>query len=143
MSPAVRRFIRHCGEMVAAMLLGMVVLGAPAEWVMGLAGTGWHELSEDAPAAMLLLMAVTMIVPMVAWMRYRGHGRRANAEMSASMFVPAFAATALLGLGLVEDVGTLLAVEHVAMLLAMLGAMLLRASEYTQHHGHHRRRVAA
>jgi len=147
MSPAVKRFIRHYAEMVAAMLLGMVVLGAPAEWVMGLAaGTGWHELSEDAPAAMLLLMAVTMTVPMVAWMRYRGHGRRASAEMSASMFLPAFAATALLGLKLVEDVGTLLAVEHVAMLLSMLGAMLLRPSEYTQHHRHHRHhrhRVAA
>ena len=40
---------------------------------------------------MFLGMATTMTVPMVGWMIYRGHGWRANAEMSASMFVPTFA----------------------------------------------------
>lgn len=33
---------------------------------------------------MLLAMAVTMTVPMVGWMRYRGQGRQACAEMSAA-----------------------------------------------------------
>ena len=79
------------------------------------------------------LMAVTMIVPMVAWMRFRGHGWRANGEMSLSMVLPTLGAIALLSADVVEDVGALLAAEHVAMLLAMLGAMLLRASEYTGH----------
>ena len=85
---------------------------------------------------MLLAMAATMTVPMVGWMRYRGHGWRANAEMSASMVLPTFAAIAVIGAGLVEDVGTLLVIEHIAMLLAMLAAMLLRPAEYTRHHGH-------
>jgi hypothetical protein len=83
---------------------------------------------------MLLGMAVTMTVPMVGWMRYRGHGWRANTEMSASMLVPTFAAIALLQASVVDDVGVLLVVEHVAMLLGMLGAMLLRPTEYTHHH---------
>jgi hypothetical protein len=37
----------------------------------------------------------------------------------------------LLGAGLVEDIGTLLAVEHAVMLPAMLVAMLLRREEYS------------
>jgi hypothetical protein len=79
-------------------------------------------------------MAVTMTVPMVGWMRYRGHGWRANTEMSASMLVPTFTAMALLQASVVDDIGLLLVVEHVAMLLGMLGAMLLRPAEYTHRH---------
>ena len=36
------------------------------------------------------------------------------------------------------DVGALMLVEHIAMIAGMLVAMLLRPSEYTGHHGHHR-----
>jgi hypothetical protein len=127
MSVSTRHFARHYAEMVAAMFLGMVILGLPAGWALAAMGTSWSEL---APAPMLLGMAVTMTVPMVAWMRYRGHGARACAEMSASMFLPAFAAAGLLWAGLVEDAGALLALEHVAMLASMLAAMLLRPAEY-------------
>ena len=84
-----------------------------------------------------------MTVPMVAWMRYRGHGWRANTEMAASMLLPTFAAIALLEAGVVDDIGFLLVVEHVAMLLGMLVAMLLRPDEYTQHHAHGHARAAA
>jgi hypothetical protein len=129
-------FIRHYVEMVVAMFLGMAVLGLPAGWVMGAAGTSWSELHTDAPALMLFGMAVTMTVPMVGWMRYRGHGWQANTEMSAAMFLPTFAIIALLWGGAVEDIGTLLVIEHVAMLLSMLVAMLLRRDEYGGHvHG--------
>ena len=131
-SPA-RHFIRHYAEMIVAMFLGMAVLGVPAGWALGAAGSSWSELNTDAPALMLLGMAVTMTVPMVGWMRHRGHGWRANAEMSASMLVPTFAAIALLAAG-AADIGFLLVVEHVAMLLGMLGVMLLRPAEYTHHH---------
>jgi hypothetical protein len=131
MSASTKRFVRHYLEMVAAMLLGMAVLGIPAGWALRAAGSSWSQLHSDAPALMLLGMAVTMTVPMVGWMAYRGHGRRANAEMSAAMFVPTFAVIGLLGAELVTDVGALLVIEHVAMFLSMLGAMLLRVAEYT------------
>jgi hypothetical protein len=124
------RFVRHYVEMVIAMFLGMAVLGVPAGWAMGTLGTSWSELHTSAPALMLLGMAVTMTVPMVAWMRYRGHGWQANTEMSVAMFLPTFAVIALLGGRLVEDIGALLLIEHVAMLLSMLAAMLLRPAEY-------------
>jgi hypothetical protein len=128
--------VRHYVEMVVAMFAGMVVLGVPAGWALAAFGSGSSELSGNAPALMLLGMAVTMTAPMVAWMRYRGHGWRANVEMAASMVLPTFAAILLLAVGVMTDIGTLLVVEHVAMLVGMLAAMLLRRDEYTQHHGH-------
>src|SRR4051794_11107486 len=128
----VKRFVRHYVEMVLAMFLGMAVLGLPLYAV----GSGWHELAIEAPAIGFLGMAATMTVPMVGWMRYRGHGWRANTEMSASMSLPTVAAIGLVAGGVIEDIGTLLVIEHVAMLLGMLAAMLLRPDEYTHHHAH-------
>jgi hypothetical protein len=136
MSRSRKRFIRHYVEMVVAMFAGMAVLGLPCGWLLGAIGSSWSELTDDAPALMFLAMATTMTVPMVGWMAYRGHGRRANAEMSASMFVPTFAVIGVLGAGLVTDIGVLLLIEHVAMLSGMLAVMLLRPAEYTRHHGH-------
>jgi flagellar biosynthetic protein FliP len=130
-SATTRQFARHYVEMVAVMFLGMAVLGLPAEWAMSAFGTGWSQLHDDAPAAALLLMAVTMTAPMAGWMAYRGHSLRANIEMSASMVLPTFGVIGLLWAGLVTGTGTLMVVEHVAMLACMLGAMLLRAAEYT------------
>jgi hypothetical protein len=135
MSSSTKRFVRHYLEMVAAMFLGMAILGVPAGWALRAAGSSWSQLHTDAPALMLLGMAVTMTVPMVGWMAYRGHGRRANAEMSAAMIVPTFAVIGLLWAELVTDLGALLVIEHVAMFVSMLAAMLLRAAEYTGHHG--------
>jgi flagellar biosynthetic protein FliP len=131
-SASTRHFIRHYGEMVVAMFAGMAVLGVPAGWGLSAVGSSWSELTTNAPALMLLGMAATMTVPMVGWMRYRGHGWRANAEMSASMLVPTAAAIGVLQTGLL-DLGVLVVVEHVVMLLAMLGVMLARPAEYTHH----------
>jgi hypothetical protein len=128
MSAGAKQFLRHYGEMVVAMFLGMAVLGLPVDWAMSSAGA-------DSDAFMFLGMATTMTVPMVGWMIYRGHGWRANAEMSASMFVPAFAVIGVLTSGILTDIGVLMLVEHVVMLLAMAGVMLLRPDEYVHHHG--------
>jgi hypothetical protein len=122
-----RQFARHYVEMVLAMFAGMLVLGMPAAWAVGLDTAG-----TDRPALRLFGMALTMTVPMVAWMRYRGHGWRPCNEMSAAMLLPTFVAIALLP---VVAYGTLMAVEHVAMLALMLVAMLLRPEEY-MHHDH-------
>jgi hypothetical protein len=143
MNPSTRHFIRHYAEMLAAMFLGMIVLGMPAVAALGAAGVSSAELQADAPAVMLLGMGVTMTAPMVGWMRYRGHGWGASNEMAASMLIPTAGAIGLLGAGLVDDVGTLLMVEHVVMLPSMLVAMLLRREEYSAHaHGQHADAVA-
>jgi hypothetical protein len=119
------RFVRHYLEMVAAMVVGMVVPRVPTDALLAL---------PDRAAVSLVEMAITMTVPKVAWMRFRGHGWPLSLEMAASMYLPTFAALALLSAGLVEDLGVLMTLEHVAMLLSMLAAMLLRRDEYSGHH---------
>jgi hypothetical protein len=137
MNTPTRRFVRHYVEMVVAMFLGMLVLGEPAMLALGAAGVSSAELTADAPALMLLGMGVTMTVPMVSWIRYRGHGWAPSTEMAASMLIPTAGAIGVLWIGLVEDIGTLLVIEHVVMLPAMLVAMLLRRDEYSGHTHHH------
>jgi hypothetical protein len=141
MTKSTRHFIRHYVEMLVAMFVGMFALGMPAVAGLGALGMSSAELRADAPALLLLGMGVTMTIPMVAWMRYRGHGWAASNEMAASMLIPTAGVIALLGAGLVTESGTLLAIEHVVMLPSMLVAMLLRREEYT-HGGHHDRQPA-
>ena len=143
MTTSTRHFIRHYVEMLIAMFLGMAVLGTPAILALVAAGVSSAELQSDAPAVLLLGMGITMTVPMVAWMRYRGHGWAASNEMAASMLIPTAGVIGLLGAGLVADVGTLLMAEHVVMLPSMLVAMLLRRDEYSHGAHGHQHAVAA
>ena len=129
-------FIRHYAEMVIAMFLGMFALGLPLGALLGVAGVDVAAWDTDARELMLLGMAFTMSVPMAAWMRYRGHGWAPVWEMTASMFVPSFAAIALLWGGLVEGSDALLAIQHIGMFPSMLAVMLLRLEEYTGHGAH-------
>jgi hypothetical protein len=130
-SPTTKRFARHYAEMVVAMFLGMGALSLPAEWALGAFGSSWSDLDRHAPALMLLLMATIMTAPMVGWMRYRGHGRRPNAEMAASMLLPTFGVIGLLWGEVITDAMTLMTIEHAVMLPSMLAAMLLRRDEYS------------
>lgn len=135
-APSIRQFARHYGEMVMAMFAGMLVLGLPAELILRLFGTSTSELQITAPAVVLFGMGTVMTIPMVAWMRYRGHGWQPSMEMAASMFVPTFAVIALLASG-VSDFDAALVIEHVAMFPSMLAVMLLRWDEYAMPHAHH------
>jgi hypothetical protein len=132
---ATATFIRHYIEMVAVMFAGMIVLGLPGEAGLKALGSGTSELRGDAPAVVFLGMAATMTIPMVAWMRHRGHRWQPTLEMAASMIIPTLAAIALLALGAM-GFGALMGLEHIAMLLGMLLAMLLRLDEYAGH-AHH------
>ena len=123
--PRLRQFLRHYAEMVLAMIAGMIVLGMPLDLVLG-----------DDRTLMLANMGFSMTVPMVAWMRHRGHGWRPSAEMAAAMVIPTLLAIALYRADVVADFDALMVGEHVVMLAAMAGAMLLRLDEYSKHeHG--------
>src|SRR3954447_16640613 len=129
-------FIRHYVEMVVVMFAGMIVLGVPGEAALHAMGTATSELRDDAPALGFLGMAATMTLPMVAWMRYRGHAWQPTLEMTASMIIPTLAAIALLAAGAL-GFDALMGLEHVAMLLGMLLAILLRVDESAGHHHRH------
>jgi hypothetical protein len=140
MSASTRHFTRHYVEMVVAMFLGMGVLLPPLGAALRAFGTSLH----DTDTLMISAMAVTMTVPMVGWMRYRGHGWQPCADMTAAMVVPTLGVLALLWSGLIGDLGTLLLIEHVVMLPSMLVAMLLRREEYAGAvHRHGKAPVAA
>src|SRR5215469_16962505 len=64
------RFLRHFGEMVLAMLLGMSVFDV-------VTGVLLIPMGLEVSA---LAMAVAMTVPMVAWMRIRKHAWRPSVE---------------------------------------------------------------
>jgi hypothetical protein len=121
-------FIRHYLEMVIAMLLGMAVLGIPGFIALGAAG-----VDTEAAGVLLWGMAVSMTVPMVAWMRHRGHGWLPCWEMSAAMIVPTIGALALLEAGALDGAHAAMGIQHIVMFPAMLGVMLLRRGEYTAH----------
>jgi hypothetical protein len=125
-----RAFARHFGEMVLAMLVGMVVLGGAAELLFAAAGS---SLSDQSGGAQVMLMGFNMTVPMVIWMSYRGHAAARNVEMALSMVVPSVAAAVLAWAGVLES-GAAFGVQHAVMVPAMLGVMLWRYEDYSHAH---------
>jgi uncharacterized membrane protein YhaH (DUF805 family) len=125
-----RAFVRHFGEMVLAMVLGMVVLGGLAELLFAAASS---SLADQSGSTQVMLMGLNMTVPMVLWMSYRGHAAARNAEMALSMIVPSVAAAALAWAGALES-GAALGVQHAVMIPAMLGVMLWRYQDYSHPH---------
>jgi hypothetical protein len=125
------QFVRHYLEMVVAMVVGMVALGPL--WTLALDAARTPAVL-DRPELNALVMATNMTVAMSAWMRYRGHGWRATAEMAAAMYVPFLVLFPPLWLGVIDS-GTMVVAGHVLMLAAMAGVMLLRPHEYVHNHG--------
>ena len=115
------RFARHALEMVAAMLVGMVVL--EPIWFLA-----WPALSENI-TAQVVVMATDMSIGMAVWMRVRGHGLPAIAEMCAAMFVPFLVLLPFQWAGALPGM-ELMTAGHVLMVPAMLVAMLRRRDEY-------------
>lgn len=121
-----RRFLRHYLEMVAAMLVGMVLLGTAVRAVLALVGL---QVPAQYPELAALEMAFDMSVGMVAWMRHRGHGWTSTLEMAGAMFAPAAALLPLLWLGAIAG-DALIVLEHLAMFPLMYLVMLRRRAEY-------------
>ena len=125
-----RAFARHFGEMVLAMLLGMLVLGGLAELAFALSGS---SLSNQPGGTQVMIMGFNMTVPMVLWMSHRGHVAARNVEMALSMIVPSVGAAALAWAGVIGS-GAALGIQHAVMIPAMLGVMLWRYEHYSQPH---------
>jgi flagellar biosynthetic protein FliP len=122
---AVRRFVLHLIEMVVAMMAGMMLLAPVWELL-------WPGLSGRA-AASALVMGADMAAGMAFWMWLRGHGWRLVAEMSTAMVAPFVVLLIPYWLGLISGDG-LMAIGHVGMVVAMVGAMVLRLDAYIRAH---------
>ena len=129
------RFARHLLEMVVAMMIGM-----------GALGVALATLGEPPGYANLFLhyglMGVSMSLPMVAWMRCRGHSWLDGGEMTVAMLLPMFALVVPVQLGasryvpgLSED--SLMMLSHAAMIGGMVALMAYRFDRYALGaHGH-------
>ncbi|MEV4165925.1 hypothetical protein [Nonomuraea dietziae] len=130
---ATLRFAWHFGEMLVAMILGMVLLGPV--WDALTSWLGLAALFARTDVA-VMVMAADMTVAMTIWMRYRGHSWAPVAEMGAAMFVPFLLLLPPHWLGALSGEVVMIA-GHVLMLPAMLAAMLWRRDEYTRAHKDH------
>jgi YHS domain-containing protein len=117
-------FVVHFLEMSIAMIVGMLLF---------MAIPGVMQLPK---ALHLLGMAVAMTLPMIGWMRIRGHGWRHGVEMSIGMLLPWAAVLALVGVGATAVLPWLEQADGPAMFLGMLAVMLLRPGHYARGHHH-------
>ncbi len=110
------RLAGHYAEMVAAMFVGMLVLGGARELA------GLTVAFAERPGLSFVLMATDMALGMGAWMLLRGHGWASTLEMCAAMYLP----LVLLPLHWAGVLGAMsfMVLAHVLMMLAMLAVLL-------------------
>jgi uncharacterized membrane protein YfcA len=118
-------FLRHLLEMTLAMMIGMI---AGATVFLTAVGTTLDQALRQYPVPFTLVMAFSMTVSMVAWMRHRGHAWKPCAEMAGAMVVPAIP---LICLRLADVIsGPICGLYCALTILAMVLVMLYRRSEY-------------
>jgi uncharacterized membrane protein YhaH (DUF805 family) len=123
----------HLVQMIIAMLAGMAVLGVPFRAILGSLGYTFEQAVARFPEIVCLVMTFNMAVGMVAWMRFRGHGWRASAEMTGAMYAATAVTLGMFWLHIIS-VDPLIGLMHILMLPAMLLAMLYRRDEYAYAH---------
>jgi hypothetical protein len=126
---SVGRFVRHLGEMMLAMFVGMAVFGALFGALLVAVGTSSDEVLETVPALVAVVLMFNMTVPMALWMRHQGHARARIAEMVGAMCAVAAVTIALLWASVIESLA-ICGVECALMLPAMAAVMLMRRDEY-------------
>jgi hypothetical protein len=128
--------------MILAMMVGMLAGGAVLALIFStilastMRGMPRVEVLNQFAVLICLVVAVAMIVPMVAWMRYRGMEWRPTLEMAAAMAIPLIPIFALLGLQVIPGANAC-GLYCIVMSPAMIIAMLLRLDLYTGRTGHH------
>ena len=116
--------IRHVIEMYLAMQIGMVL--GPLVFAIAI-GAPVTDAREQHPVAFLIVMALSMTLPMVAWMLHRGHSWRSAGEMAVVMLAPA---VPLVGLQLAGIIGASGCAYMSVSTIAMVALIIHRRTEY-------------
>ena len=135
-----RRFplARHLIEMYLAMQVGMAAGSLSLAVVIG---TSVAETRRQHPVAFLLVMALSMTLPMAAWMLHRGHSRRRAGEMAAAMLAPALP---LIGLQLSHVITASGCGAYMTLsTIAMITLVVYRRNEYRTAAAAHARAVGS
>jgi hypothetical protein len=131
-----RRLSWHFVEMVAAMFVGMAVLGMAARFALALLG---HADLLDQLEAQVVVMMLSMGTGMTIWMRYRHHRWAGIVEMNAAMLLSFAVLLVPFWIGALPE-SAVMTVGHILMLPAMALVLLHRRAEYATGHGSHLRR---
>lgn len=131
-----RHFARHLVEMIVAMVIGMAALGVVWRVILAACDVDASDFRLRHVGIVGLVMAFDMTVPMVWWMRHRGHSWARGGEMAGAMFVPTLLLIGLLELDAVSG-DSLIGLQHALMLPAMLLVMFWRLDEYARPHTRH------
>jgi hypothetical protein len=125
-------FLRHLLEMCLAMCIGGIPLIVLFFW--GAAQLGYPDLFEQSPELSVLVVSFILSLPMVAWMRFRGHEWRPTLEMASTTIV---LGVLLVGLGWLGILPRNALFEWLTRLACpvMLVPMFLRLNAYTTHCG--------
>jgi hypothetical protein len=126
---AMSRFLLHFLEMGIAMGVGMAVFG-PVKGA--LVDQGYTALLDKTSLEYQFGMNLFMVVPMVLWMRARGHLWRHGVEMGGAMIIPTACIILLCRAGVTEVLPWFTtSLAGIAMFGGMLGYMLYRRDMYT------------
>jgi hypothetical protein len=109
----------------------MAVLGAFWGLVLAAIGTSSRELLDSAPALVAVGLMFDMTMPMVLWMRHRGHAAPEIAEMAGAMGVVALIALVLLWTSAIEAVA-ICGIECTLMVAATVVVMLHHRRAYVR-----------
>jgi hypothetical protein len=123
-----RHFGRHYLEMVAAMAVGMALLGMLSRLVLTLLG---HVDLLERMEPRTMLMATNMAIGMSVWMRYRGHTWAGVGEMVGAMYLPFVVLLPPFWAGKLSGEAVNIA-GHLLMLPLMALVMLRRRDEYAR-----------
>jgi hypothetical protein len=130
LSAQARGFLLHFLELQIAMGLGAFVCYLVVRLISGVGSfsTAYH------PGTFLFAVGdvLFLTVPVVAWMIFRGHGRRQSLEIAVAMISPVAAIMVLGPLTVYDYLTWLLIAGYPAMCLGMLIYMLYRRDHFTR-----------
>lgn len=130
----VGRFGLHLLEMCMVMCAGGVVLSVLFFGAAGL--LGYTDLPETAPELSVVVIALNLSVPMLAWMRYRGMAWQPTLEMAGSTMVVGLALIAAYWMDLIASTD-LIEIQTSLACPVMLAVMLVRFRLYSGSHSAH------
>jgi hypothetical protein len=127
-------FLWHFLEMCLVMCIGGITINV---LFFGLAARlGFPNLFEKFPQFSLLLVGVNLSIPMIAWMRFRGHEWRPTLEMASTSIILPVLLIGATWLSLIPESSQLPLLKKLVCPV-MLIPMLFRLDLYTAHHAQH------
>jgi hypothetical protein len=126
------------------MCLAMCIGGIPliVLFFVGATKIGYPDLIQQSPELSVLVMGFILSLPMLAWMRFRGHEWQPTLEMASTTIVLGIL---LVGLGWLGVLAKSSLFEWMRTLACpiMIIPMLVRLDLYTGHHSGHQHRAHA